>query len=144
MKPPDDKMPEEMRNRIMEQIPWLKNPNNPIPTGDPADMKALWQQQKDLAAQPREPGAVLMINRKAVACSPGADIASVVHRLGVLELAKTAMGLNFTLTQDSKPTDAVFKAFATMPMQGIPEGGSNTPRFDLFELVKMIVKESEA
>ncbi len=65
-------------------------------------------------------------------------------RLGTLELAKTAMGLNFPLTPEGKPTDAVFKAVATIPMKGIPEGGSNTPRFDLFELVEMMVKESEA
>ena len=41
----------------------------------------------------------------------------------MLELANKAMGLNFPVTL---------------------EGGSNTPRFDLFELVKMILKESEA
>jgi len=85
-----------------------------------------------------------MIDRKAPACSPGADITSVVYRLGMLELANTAMGLNFPVTPDGKPTDAVFKAFATIPMKGIPEGRSNTPRFDVFELVKMILKESEA
>ena len=144
MKPPDEKMPEELRNRILEQMPWLNNPNNPIPIVDPADIKALWQQSKDLEAQPREPGSMLMINRKAAACNPGADIASVVYRLGMPQLANTALGLNFPVTQDGKPTDAVFKAFATIPMQGIPEGRSNTPRFDLFELVKMILKESEA
>jgi len=115
MKPPNDKMPDEMRKRVMEQMPWLKNPNDLVPTVDPAAMKALWQQQKDLAAQPREPGAVLMINRKAVACSPGADIASVVHRLAMLELANKAMGLNFPVTLAGKLTDAVFKAFATVP-----------------------------
>jgi hypothetical protein len=78
-----------------------------------------------------------------VACSSGADIASVVYWLGMLELANTAMGLNFPVTLDGKPTDAVFNALATMPMQGIPEGGG-TPRFDVFELVKMIQQESEA
>jgi hypothetical protein len=121
-------------------MPWLNNPNNPIPIDDPADIRALWQQSKDLEAQPRQPGTMRILDRKATACSPGADIASVVYRLGVLELANTAMGLNFPLTQDGKPTDAVFKA--TIPMQGIPEGGSN--RFDVFELVKMILKEAEA
>jgi hypothetical protein len=118
-----------MRNLIMEQMPWLNNPNNPIPIVDPADIKALWQQSKDLEAQPRQPGSMLIINRKAVACSSGADIASVVYRLGMLELANTAMGLNFPVTLNGKPTDAVFKAFATIPMLGIHEGGSNTPRF---------------
>jgi hypothetical protein len=122
----------------------LNNPNNTIPTVDPADIKALWQQSKDLEAQPHQPGTIRMLNRKAVACSPGADIASVVYRLGMLELANTAMGLNFPVTLDGKPTYAVFKAFATIPMQGIPDGGGNTPRFDVFELVKMILKESEA
>jgi hypothetical protein len=70
MKPPDDKMPEEMRNRIVEQMPWLKNPNDPIPIVDPADIKALWQQSKDLEAQPREPGSMLMIDRKAAGVQP--------------------------------------------------------------------------
>jgi hypothetical protein len=28
MKPPDEKMPEELRNQILEQMPWLKNPND--------------------------------------------------------------------------------------------------------------------
>ena len=69
---------------------------------------------------------MFIINRKATACSPGADIASVVHRLGMLELANKAMELNFPVTLDGKPTDAVFKAFATIPRKGIPEGGSNT------------------
>ncbi len=135
MKPPDDKTPEEMRNWIKEQIPWLNNPNNTIPTVDPADIKA----------HPRQPGTMRMLNpNKAVVCSTGADIARVVYRLGMLELAKTVMGLNFSVTLDGKPTDAVFKAFATIPMQGILEGGSNTPRFDVCESVKMIQKESEA
>ena len=146
MKPPDEKMPEELRNRILEQMPWLNNPNNPIPIVDPADIKALWQQSKDLEAQPRAPGTMLMIDRKAAACNPGADIASVVppRRVGMLELANKAMGLNFPETLDGKQTDAVFKAFATIPMQGIPPGGCNTLRFDVSQLVKMIVKESEA
>ena len=85
-----------------------------------------------------------MINHNAVACSPGANIASVVYRLGMLELAKTAMGLNYPETLGGEPSDAVFKAFAIIPMQGIPYGGSNTRQFDMFQLVKMIVKESEA
>jgi hypothetical protein len=115
----------------------LKDPNNAIPIVDPADIKALWQQSKHLEAQPREPGTMLMIDRKTAGCSPVADIATVVYRLGMLELAKTAMGLNFPETLDGEPTDAVFKAFAIIPMQGIHEGGSNTPRFDVFGLVKM-------
>jgi hypothetical protein len=127
MKPPDEKMPEDLRNRILEQMPWLNNPNKTIPIVDPADIKALWQQSKDLEAQPRQPGTMRILNREAAACSPGADIASVVYRLGMLESANTAIGLNFPVTPDGKPTDAVLKAFATIPMQGIPEGGSNYP-----------------
>jgi hypothetical protein len=62
----------------------------------------------------------------------------------MLELAKTAMGLNFPVTEDDKPTNTVLKIFATIPMQGIPPGGSNTRQFDVFQLVKMILKEAEA
>jgi len=104
MQPPDDKIPEELRNQILEQMPWLNNPNNPIPIVDPADMKALCQQSKDLEAQTRAPGTMLMIDRKAAACNPGADIASVVPprsssgNAGIGELANKAMGLNFPET----------------------------------------------
>jgi hypothetical protein len=44
-----------------------------------------------------------MVNHNAVACSLGANIASVVHRLGMLELANTAMGLSFPVTRRESP-----------------------------------------
>jgi hypothetical protein len=44
-----------------------------------------------------------MVNHNAVACSLGANIASVVHRLGMLELVNTAMGLNFPVTRRESP-----------------------------------------
>ena len=62
----------------------------------------------------------------------------------MLELAKKAMGLNFPVTEYDKPTYAMFKIFATIPMRGIPPGGSNTRQFDVFQLVKMIPKDAEA
>jgi hypothetical protein len=64
MKPPDDKIPKELRNRVLEQMPWLNNPNNPIPIDDPADIRVLWQQSKDLEAQPRQPGTMRILEVK--------------------------------------------------------------------------------
>ena len=127
---------------LLMRLPFIGN--RPIPPVDPADLKALWQQFKDLEAQPHQPGVMTMISRQAAACSPNADITSVMYRLGMLDLATKAMGLNFPVTPDGKPTDAVFKAFATIPMTGIPPGGGNGMPFDMYELVKTIVKESEA
>jgi hypothetical protein len=76
-------------------MPWLKDPNNAIPIVDLADIKALWQQSKDLEAQPRQSGTMRILKREAAACSHSADIASVVYRLGMLELVKMTMGLTF-------------------------------------------------
>ena len=134
----EDNPPKDM---FKEQMPWL---NSSIPTVDPLDLKALWQQSKDLEAQPHQPGVMTMISREAAACSPTADITSIIFRLSMLDLANRAMGLNLPVTPDGKPTDVVFNAFATIPMTGIPSGGGDRMPFDVYELVKIIVKESEA
>jgi len=133
-----------LREMLKEQMPWLNSPDDLIPTVDPADLKALWQQSKDLEAQPHQPGVMTEISRQALACSPSADITTAIYRLWMLDLANRAIGLNFPVTPEGKPTDVVFKAFATIPMTGMPSGGSNRWPFDVYGLVKMIVKESEA
>jgi hypothetical protein len=88
MKLPDDiKTPEEMRNRIMEQMPWLKNPNNPILTVDPVDIKALGQLQKNLKAKYGQPVSIA-VDSRATACSPGAVARAVGYRLETLTMLR--------------------------------------------------------
>jgi hypothetical protein len=65
----------------LEQMPWLNNPNNPIPTVDPADIMALWQQSKDLEAQPREPGSMLMIYHTVKKIDPDPRKALRAHEI---------------------------------------------------------------
>jgi hypothetical protein len=52
MKPSDDKIPEELRNRILEQMPWLNNPIKTIPIVDPADIRPCGNSLKILKHNP--------------------------------------------------------------------------------------------
>jgi hypothetical protein len=127
-------------------IPYLNN--NPIPVVDPADVKALWQLQKNLKAKYGQPVSIA-IDTVATACSPGAVPWAVGYRLGMLTMLRMLWaGGRFELPAEllnNNPSDAVFKALATSPMNGI-EPGSNLqgPPLDLQEFIKLIQKESEA
>jgi len=52
MKPSDDKIPEELRERILEQMPWLNNPIKTIPIVDPADLRPCGNSLKILKHNP--------------------------------------------------------------------------------------------
>jgi hypothetical protein len=56
-----------------------------------------------------------------------------------------AAGTSLHWLQEGKPSDAVFKALAVLPMTGLPPGVvRESPLFDVEELIRLIQKESEA
>lgn len=64
MKPPDSiNTPEEIREWVKDQIPWLKSPSNPIPTVSADGLKSPWKLQNDLEAkygkEERQPGEII-------------------------------------------------------------------------------------
>jgi len=149
MKPSDDKIPEEMRNRIMEQMPWLKNPNNLIPIVNPDDLKSLYKLQNDLVAKHGQPGKTVVVGGEVAkrALSPGANLGDLIYRLGWIGQLKEwseARPLEFPWIHDGKIDDAVFKALAILPMSELPPSGRGPFPFDAEELMGLIKKESEA
>jgi hypothetical protein len=108
----DMKSEDEIANDwIKEQIPWLKNPENLIPTVNPDDLKSLWKLQNDLPAmvgQP-EPGHSFIVGREIFqrALSSGANLMDVYYRLGRLSLLQAwseAWPLEFPWIHDGKMT----------------------------------------
>ena len=58
-------------------------------------------------------------------CSPGANVGAVWYRLSILEMLRhvsEATGTSLPWPREGKPGDAVFKALATVPMTGLPQG----------------------
>jgi hypothetical protein len=121
--------------------------NKPVAAVAPADLKSVWAMQDDVQA--RYPGQQVSISADLwkSACSPGADVRAVFLRVSMLRMLQMLSGSGTLISpwlHDGKPDDAVFKAFATVPMLGLQVG---TPRqgfpFDVEELIKLIKKESE-
>ena len=92
----------------------------PVPEVDPEDLKAVWQEARDLQA--RYPGKRVAIGfelMKAV-CKPGANTQAVFYRSSMIwlleEFAQEQVAPWF---KDEQVSDAVFRTMAAIPMEWI-------------------------
>ncbi|MGB7730238.1 MAG: hypothetical protein WBL50_19575 [Candidatus Acidiferrum sp.] len=129
-------------------------PTGPIPPADPNDLKSAWtmlaEVKKDLDQRfpVRDPsqGYSVDVEHYKRACSPDANVMVVWYRLSqlVLLLHMNELGVStFTLPEallaDGEPSDAVFKALATVPMTRLEVGVNiEGPPFDIEELSRLI------
>ncbi len=119
-----------------------------IPTADPEDLKALWNWNP--AAEhgwemPSKPGTAYGFS-SLPARFHGLDVRTITYRvmwLGMLQTLSEHGAVDFPYFHDGKPDDAVFKAFALVPMTGIYQGMSTEP-YDLDELKRLIENEPKA
>jgi hypothetical protein len=118
----------------------------PVPAVEAADLEAIWNLQNDMQAG--HPGASISfdIRTHLRASRPDADAVSAWYRLSILAILqylKRTGGLELRWLSDGKPSQAVFKALAIVPMTSIPVGKptSQLP-VDLDELARLIQKES--
>ena len=135
---------------IPEEFSFMKD--GPIPAVEPADLKSAWamseELKKDLAKViPNQHVGISFDCCKRV-CSPGADVGAVWYRvsmIGLLQMmSKEAGEPALSGLTDGKPSDAVFKALATLPMTGMNPGVAHDGLpFDPEELVRLI-KEAES
>jgi len=114
-------------------------PEGPIPPVDPADLRSVWQMQREFQA--RVPGERIGIGGEFYkrACSPGANVRAVWFRtamLGVLQM----LGMLAPWIHEGVVADAVFNVAATFPMDGMKIG---VPRqgfpFDVQEFLSQVV-----
>lgn len=109
------------------------NPEGPIPPVDPADLRSVWEMQRELQAHsPGGGGVILDVEMYKSACSPGADVGSVWFRTSLIGMLRPWI-------REGAVDDAVFKVAATFPMNGMAVG---VPRqglpFDVQEFLRQI------
>lgn len=125
--------------------PFGENPFGETPEGfiaavDPADLRSVWEMQRE--SQARIPGQHTAISAEFYnrACSPGANVGAVWFRasmLGMLEM----LGILAPWIHESVLADAVFKVAATFPMKGMAIGVQRQGLpFDVQEFLSLIAE----
>jgi hypothetical protein len=142
----------------------------PVPTVDPADLRNVWELMQTAQAEARKAYASLpktevedyarrgistswdfralgLSTPNNVGCSPGADVGAVWYRVmmlgwldGLRRLSSISLLSEMPDFDPSKPTDAVFKALAVVPMTGLAHSGPTREGFpfDITEFGKLI------
>jgi hypothetical protein len=121
-----------------------------IPCVDPGDIKSAWNLETELeeiTAPYKVEGQCLLFSQDMFGpvFKPGADLESIGFRKAQLFFAiKFAEHgkIDFPYIRNGKPDDAVFKAFATVPMTGFHKGMGEFP-FEMEELIRIIQNEPE-
>lgn len=114
------------------------NPEGPVAPVDPADLRSVWEMQREVKA--RRPGAHFIISDEMYkrACSPGADIGAVWFRASIIGMLDM-LGMLKPWINEGVVADAVFKVAATFPMNGMATG---IPRqglpFDVQEFISQV------
>jgi hypothetical protein len=107
--------------------------------------RAAWDLQNDLQA--RHPGQSISISASSYqrVLRPGADAGAAWYRLSVfsvLQQMSKAGALPLPWLSDGKPSEAVFRALAVVPMRGIAVGKpTNSLPFDIEEFSRLIVEQ---
>lgn len=114
------------------------NPEGPIPPVDPADLRSVWEMQREVQARTAGQHTTISAEIYKRACSPGANVGAVWFRaslIGMLEM----LGVLRPWIHEGVVADAVFKVAATFPMNGmaigVPQQGLP---FDVQELISQI------
>jgi hypothetical protein len=117
----------------------------PVPIVEAADLEAIWNLQNEMQAGHPGQSISFDIRSHLRASRPDADAVSAWYRLSILALLQHMKmgGLELPWLSDGKPSRAVFRALAIVPMTSIPVGKpTNQLPVDLDELVRLIQKES--
>jgi hypothetical protein len=102
--------------------------NGFVPSVSPADLKAVWNLWRDMAA--RTPGQNVGIGQSVYQgiCSPGADTRAVYYRAAMLQMVRSFRQQNDELPDAMQPIvelpDAVFEITAKFPMKSMRVGVS--------------------
>jgi hypothetical protein len=119
-----------------------------LPTVAVDDLKKVYALQNEVQSNhPGQCGSISISVYKQV-CTSGSDAGTVWFRLSwlfILQHLNEAGHIKFPWIHDGKPDEAVFKALAVVPMNGMSPRvmGKGLP-FDVEGLCRMVQKESES
>lgn len=115
------------------------NPGEPVPEADPDDVKTMWEMGRDVqAAHPGEHVAIGSEVFRAV-CKPGANIVATGYRASFISLMDHFPPPQWAeLTKEGRPSEAVFRAIATVPMEWVGVGiVREGPPFDFEKFLRL-------
>jgi len=121
-------------------------PGEPVSEVDPADVKIVWQVQKDAKDPVHGMGAAVGAALIRQTCTPGADIAAVGYRtMNPQMMNQIAPEQLARFMRDGEPQESVFRAAAKVPVEwmgvGIVRQG---PPFDVNEFLRLCGEKTEA
>jgi hypothetical protein len=121
--------------------PFFRGPaGEPVPQVAPEDIKAVYGVCEDVAR--RHPGEQVGIGKGIFehACKPGANVAAVVYRAGMLRILVQHGDENLTAWMNrGEPGDALFRAAAQIPMEWIGVGVDHEGLpFDVDDLLRRL------
>jgi hypothetical protein len=122
----------------MEPVPMLGNPGEPVPTVDPADIKAAWELQRQVEA--RNPGKLVAIAGSVHGyCSEGADLQAVGYCAAFLGGMVPYVPEVALRIKDGKPDDVLCRAIAEIPMEWIGGGVRTGWPFDEEDFMRRLL-----
>jgi hypothetical protein len=112
-----------LNKELQEPPKFGGEPGEPVPEVDPDDLRAVWEQGRDL--QVRHPGQHVATGLYALQsiCKPGADIRVVAYRASMLSLITTFAAEHLApWTKEGQLDEAVFHAAAKVRMEWMGVG----------------------
>ena len=110
----------------------------PVPQVDPEDVKTVWTIYADVAK--RHPGKQVAVGAGLItaSCRPGANVAAVCYRAGVLQLLIQHGYEDLTSWMNNgEPGDALFRAAAQTSMEWMGEGLFQRWPLDIYEFLRL-------
>jgi hypothetical protein len=115
-----------------------------VATVDPVDLRSAWNMVRSFQPLIPDQQGSISIKFYERACSPGADVMAVWHRLSRLQLLCQQGHLSAWL-RDDEPVEAVFQVAATFPMPKMEPGVVRQgPSLDVAEFIKQVEESAKA
>jgi hypothetical protein len=122
----------------------LIDTNGWVATVDPGDLRSAWNVMRTHQSLLPDQQGSISIKFYERACSPGADVMAVWHRLCKLQLLCQQGHLTAWL-HDDEPVEEVFQVAATFPMVKMEVGVVyQGPSLDVAEFVKQVEESAKA
>ena len=105
------------------------SPGEPVPEVDLEDLKAIWQETRDLLAS--HPGQHFGFEEPAI-CKPGANAQAIWYRSSMIWVLNQFAQKQLALwIKDEEVSDAVFRTMATIPMEWVGQTEREGLPFDV-------------
>jgi len=120
------------------------SPGEPVPEVDPEDLRAIWQETRDLQAKHAGQNVAVGFDFLEAICKPGANAQAVWYRSAMIWVLNQAAQDQFApWVRHGLLSDPVFRTMATIPMEWVGFTEREGLPFDAEEFFRRL-RESDA